>query len=99
VRAADHESPAAAGKSRRRGDRGRSAQHLRNGLQIERVPGLGGLTKLQARGVEQALIEQHGLAKYGGTLINKINSIASTNSIYTGAVRWGRDRLVQVGYR
>lgn len=42
------------------------------------------------RGVEQAAIEQKGLAKNGGTLTNKINIIAKTNPIYKQAVEFGK---------
>lgn len=41
-----------------------------------------GLSRSDARAVEQALIEIHGLMKNGGTLINKINSIAKSNPNY-----------------
>ena len=51
-----------------------------------------------ARGVEQALMEHHGLAKNGGTLLNKINSIAKTNPIYEEAVDFGRRVLKEIGY-
>jgi len=37
---------------------------------------LTNLTRVQARGVEQAIMEQRGLARYGRTLINKFNGIA-----------------------
>lgn len=58
----------------------------------------GGLTRDGARGVEQALIEHHGLGKNGGTLANKINSIAKTNPIYEKAVAFGRQVLQSIGY-
>ena len=48
------------------------------------------LTLKQARGLEQALINRYGLLKNGGTLINKINSIAISNPIYNQAVLFGR---------
>jgi RHS repeat-associated protein len=57
-----------------------------------------GLTRTQARGVEQALIEQHGLASNGGTLLNRINSIARSNPIYNEAVQFGRELLGSIGY-
>ena len=41
----------------------------------------------RARGVEQLLIEQHGFISEGGTLLNRINSIAKTNPIY-GPATW-----------
>jgi hypothetical protein len=59
---------------------------------------VGGLTREGARGVEQALIEQHGLGKNGGALVNKINSIAKSNPIYKGAVQFGRQVLKSIGY-
>jgi len=36
----------------------------------------GGLTKQQARVMEQNLINQYGLQKNGGQLLNQINSIS-----------------------
>lgn len=45
-------------------------------LQYKIVDGATGLTRTQARTLEQTLINQHGLGKNGGTLFNKINSIA-----------------------
>lgn len=41
--------------------------------------------------MEQVLLGQHGLGKEGGTLLNKINSISSNNSIYTDAIKRGND--------
>lgn len=49
-------------------------------MEIERV--IGGLTKDEARGVEQVLIEAQGLKKNGGDLLNKINSISPTAKNY-----------------
>lgn len=71
----------------------RAAEH---GKDLERIA--GGLTKKEARGAEQALIEHHGLGKNGGTLTNKINSIARTNSIYDEAVTFGRQLLQSLSY-
>jgi RHS repeat-associated protein len=77
----------------------RAAQHLASkGIVIRPIPGLTGMARTEARAVEQVLIETHGLAKNGGTLINKINSIAASNPIYQGAVRQGRSILSFVGY-
>ena len=45
-------------------------------LRFELIEGAARLTKTQARIWEQNLINQHGLGKYGGTLLNKINSVA-----------------------
>ena len=48
--------------------------------------------------MEQVLIETHGLGTQGGTLLNKINSIASTNPAYAQALQRGAQILKQVGY-
>lgn len=77
----------------------RAARHLASkGISIDAVPGLSNLSRADARAVEQALIEAHGLSKNGGTLMNQINSISPLRSIYEGAVQRGRDLLNQVGY-
>lgn len=55
---------------------------------------VGGLTRQGAKGVEQALIEHHGLENLG----NKINSIAKSNPIYEKAVTFGRQVLQSIGY-
>lgn len=52
-----------------------------------------GLTKPQARGVEQALIDRHGMKKLGGTLQNKINSISKKNPTYKALTNLGRKLL------
>lgn len=65
---------------------------------FERVPGIGKLTMAQARAVEQTLIEYHGLAGRGGTLLNRINSIARSNPAYAGALRDGARILRKAGY-
>lgn len=75
----------------------RAAQHLaQKGIQIEKL--LGKLSPAEARAVEQALIEVHGLMKNGGTLMNKINSIAETNPIYADSVSKGFQILRKAGY-
>ncbi|HKY21466.1 MAG TPA: SpvB/TcaC N-terminal domain-containing protein [Vicinamibacterales bacterium] len=77
----------------------RAAEHLaKKGIVIDAIPGLTNLTRADARAVEQVLIEFHGLGKNGGTLINKINSIAKTNPRYADALIRGRQLLQQVGY-
>ncbi len=48
----------------------------RAGLEFYPIENLQGLTKEQARIQEQLLINQHGLGKDGGVLLNKINSIS-----------------------
>ena len=57
-----------------------------------------GLSREDARAVEQALIEIHGLSKNGGTLLNRINSIARSNPKYAAALRRGLELLESIGY-
>lgn len=59
----------------------RFVEHLnsmgqRSTLRYEVIEGASKLTKEQAKILEQTLINQYGLQKNGGQLINKINSIA-----------------------
>ena len=62
----------------------RAATHLgEKGISIQPLAGLTGMSRIDARAVEQVLIEAHGLSKNGGTLLNKINSISQKNSIYS----------------
>ncbi len=72
----------------------RAMQHAGR-FQIE--PVVEGLIKFQARGSEQALINLHGLSKNGGTLLNKINSIAVSNPIYADALNAGKAILNKCG--
>jgi hypothetical protein len=75
----------------------RAAEHLRgSGIQIEKL--MGGLSRTDARAVEQALIEVHGLGRNGGTLLNRINSIARSNPAYADQLRRGYELLQTVGY-
>jgi RHS repeat-associated protein len=77
----------------------RAAQHLgKKGIAIDAIPGLSNLSRADARAVEQVLIEKHGLMKDGGTLINKINSIAESNPAYASALKRGAELLNQAGY-
>jgi hypothetical protein len=73
----------------------RYATHLRTkGIFIEKV--LQGLSKADARAVEQVLIEMYKLGgKEGqvGQLLNKINSIAKSNPIYEQAILRGAEIL------
>jgi filamentous hemagglutinin len=48
--------------------------------------------------VEQVLIEEYKLGKNGGTLINKINSIARSNPAYAASLDHGRILLRSVGF-
>ena len=66
----------------------RAAEHLATkGISITEI--LRGLSRFDARAVEQCLIEYYKLAKNGGALLNKINSIARTNPIYAKALARG----------
>ncbi|GAB7129744.1 hypothetical protein JCM19000A_42520 [Silvimonas sp. JCM 19000] len=77
----------------------RAAEQLSSkGIAIDAIPGLGNLSRADARAVEQVLIENYGLSKNGGTLINKINSISESNPAYAGSLQRGADLLKQVGY-
>ena len=76
----------------------RAAEHLRGkGIQIEKL--FGNLSREDARAVEQALIEIHGLKKNGGTLLNQINSIAPSNPKYADLLRRGLQLLESIGYK
>ena len=66
--------------------------------QIGQIPGLGNMTRFEARAVEQVLINYHGLGKNGGSLLNKINSISKYNPNYARALRIGRSLLRKAGY-
>ena len=77
----------------------RAGEHLRTrGWEIKRIPGLSQLSRYDARAVEQVLIEHFGLSRDGGTLLNKINSISSQNSIYQEAIQRGREILDLIGF-
>jgi RHS repeat-associated protein len=66
-----------------------------NGWQIQPISGLyKALSRLDARAVEQVLIEHFGI----DNLANKINSIAASNPIYTDAIQRGRDILNARGF-
>lgn len=78
----------------------RAAAHLRQkGISIDKIPGLSDLSRADARAVEQVLIESHGLGKSGGTLINKINSIAKDNPAYGDALKRGVELLKGAGVK
>lgn len=76
----------------------RTAEHLRqSGFRIDAL--VKGLSRSDARAVEQALIEIHGLGKNGGTLLNQINSVAKTNPTYAQQLQRGYDLLKTLGYK
>lgn len=79
----------------------RAAAHMaEKGITIERIQGLTELSLSDARAVEQALIEAHGLGKDGGTLLNKINSISPTTNTeyYLDSLFRGQELLNGVRY-
>ncbi len=76
----------------------RQLEHLAIGRNVDKIVGLTNLTYDQARGVEQALIDFHGLAKNGGTLSNLINSIHYLNPKYEERLLQGFELLRKVGY-
>lgn len=77
----------------------RAAEQLgQKGIRIQAIPGLTNLSRTDAQAVEQVLIENYGLGKNGGTLINKINSISPTNPIYPKAFQRGTQILQTVKY-
>ena len=66
----------------------RAAEHYASkGISITEI--LKGLSRFDARAIEQCLIEYYKLGRNGGALLNKINSIATTNPIYANAIRRG----------
>ncbi|MEG6510998.1 RHS repeat-associated core domain-containing protein [Desulforamulus ruminis] len=76
----------------------RAAEHLRSkGIRIEAL--MKGLSRSDARAVEQVLIEIHGLQKNGGTLMNKINSISISNPKYAQELNRGYELLKSAGYK
>ncbi len=77
----------------------RAAAHLaEKGISIEPIEGLTNIAREDARAVEQVLIERYGLGRNGGTLLNKINSIAQSNPIYQAATARGAVILKSLGY-
>jgi hypothetical protein len=83
----------------------RMAEHLKalgsgkEALRFEAIQGTGNLTRNEARIMEQTKINTYGLQKNGGTLVNKINSIALTSPLYqavSGASNGGGATLSSV---
>jgi hypothetical protein len=75
----------------------RASEHAREKkMEIRAI--MTGLTKDEARGVEQVLIETRGLEKNGGDLKNQINSIAKSSAKYDPLTRKGRELLKQIGH-
>jgi len=77
----------------------RSAAHFsQKGIQIDAIPGLENISRSDSRAVEQVLIEYNGLGKNGGSLLNKINSIATSNPVYAASLTRGAAILKSVNY-
>ncbi len=83
----------------------RAAAHMdKKGIEISPIPGLQGISRSDARAVEQVLIEYNGFAhKVGangekGTLLNLINSISTKNPIYAESLSRGAALLKSIGY-
>jgi hypothetical protein len=72
----------------------RFAEHSRDGITIRGIPGLDQLSRIDARAVEQVLIEHYGF----NNLLNKINSISPLNPIYQIAIIEGQIILETIGY-
>lgn len=76
----------------------RAAEHLaEKGISISPINGLENLSRADARSVEQVLIEENG-GTGGGQLLNKINSIATSNPAYASSIQRGCALLAAVGY-
>jgi hypothetical protein len=76
----------------------RGAEHLaEKGITINEIPGLTSLSRADARAVEQVLIESNG-GPGGGQLLNKINSIAESNTAYGQSIQRGCQLLAAVSY-
>jgi len=57
-----------------------------------------GLSMADPQTVEQALIEINNLSKNGGTLLNKNNSISTTNTTYGSQLQKGYELLKSIFY-
>ncbi|UEP24006.1 filamentous hemagglutinin N-terminal domain-containing protein [Burkholderia ambifaria] len=78
----------------------RAAAHMsQKGISIDAIPGLENISRADARAVEQVLIEYNGLGKNGGALLNKINSISTSNPIYANSLSRGMGILKSIGYK
>ena len=79
----------------------RGVQLLRAGnrIRLRISPLMENLSRSDTCAVEQALIEIHKLGKDGGTLLNKINSIAKSNPQYAAQLERGYELLRSIGYR
>jgi filamentous hemagglutinin len=75
----------------------RAYEHARTkDIKIEKIKGLEKLSTSDAKAVEQTLIEFHELGKNGGSLLNKINSIAQSNPGHSSALKRGMEILKNI---
>jgi len=72
----------------------RTLQWLKQGRSLTSIPSLKNLTRIQARSLEQYLIEKFGQAKSvnpATKLLNKINSIGANSPKYQAAKQWATE--------
>ena len=72
-------------------------QLAKRGITIEKL--MEGLSRADARNVEEALIVIEKLEKNGGSLINKVHSISAKNPDYAARLQRGLELLETVGYK
>lgn len=72
-------------------------QLAKRGITIEKL--MEGLSRADARNVEEALIVIEKLEKNGGSLVNKIHSISAKNQDYGARLQRGLELLETVGYK
>lgn len=71
----------------------RYAQHVRSGKPFTGIEEIfSGLTRNQARAIEQYFIEN------GPNYYNKINSISPSSEYYEEALKWAIEYLEEVGF-
>lgn len=77
----------------------RKTQHARAGRSFtpQPIPGASGLSRGEARSIEQACIDQGGLMSSGGLLENRINSIDPKHNYKEAAVDFGLALLMNLG--
>jgi hypothetical protein len=64
-----------------------AARQARHASRFQIQPIIHGVTRADARAIEQRLIDTIERVKNGGTLSKKTNSIAQSNSIYASAIQ------------
>lgn len=66
------------------------------GIMPEEIPGLGDISRADARAVEEVLIEVHG-GPEGNQLLNRSHSISKKNAIYNWATERGKSIIRFLG--